>query len=246
MYVPLGRIPVGTCRIERGEAKKAKKTRGTAGIEPTTSRTRSAVIPFLSRMNHATRPCSPALASAGRDDSKKSVSSEYTMKKTRDPGFDPLISRFDVQLRSKICWRIRNTAKTKQGSSQPHLAKPAAKTSTITEKNAKNAWQPKCSKSERARSPDSAAPGGTARGKPAYATGAFLALAPALVRRRPRRTSRRAKRTSPQPSRRCRGTTVLNSLREAAHVKKPPRTKNNCSSAPLRAGVVATGWARLR
>ena len=196
---PLGRIPVGTCRIERGEAKKAKKTRGTAGIEPTTSRTRSAVIPFLSRMNHATRPCSPALASAGRDDSKKSVSSEYTMKKTRDPGFDPLISRFDVQLRSKICWRIRNTAKTKQGSSQPHLAKPAAKTSTITEKNAKNAWQPKCSKSERARSPDSAAPRGTARGKPAYATGAFLALAPALVRRRPRRTSRRAKRPSPQP-----------------------------------------------
>ena len=68
------------------------------------------------------------------------------------------------------------------------------------------------------------------RGTPAYATGAFPTLAPALVRRRPRRTSRRAKRTSPQPSRRCRGTTVLNSLREAAHVKKPPRTKNNCSS----------------
>ena len=85
-------------------------------------------------------------------------------------------------------------------------------------------------KRARARSADDAAPRSTVRGKPADATGAFPTLAPALVRRRPRRTSRRAKRPSPQPSRRRRGTTLLNSLREAAHVKKPPRTKNNCSS----------------
>ena len=201
---PLGRIPVGTCRIERGEAKKAKKTRGTAGIEPTTSRTRSAVIPFLSRMNHATRPCSPALASAGRDDSKKSVSCEYTMKKTRDPGFDPLISRFDVQLRSKICWRIRNTAKTKQGSSQPHLAKLLQNESPHAEQIAKNGWQQNAAKASAARSADTTAPRSTVRGKPAYATCAFPTLAPALVRRRPRRTSRRAKRPSPQPCRRRR------------------------------------------
>ena len=197
---PLGRIPVGTCRIERGEAKKAKKTRGTAGIEPTTSRTRSAVIPFVSRMNHATRPCSPALASAGRDDSKKSVSSEYTMKKTRDPGFDPLISRFDP------C----NSGQKSAGASEtpPKLNKAAHNHTSPSrlqnerphaEQIAKNAWRPKCVQSARARSADTTAPSGTVRGKPAYATGAFLALAPALARRRPRRTSRRAKRPSPQP-----------------------------------------------
>ena len=71
-----------------------------------------------------------------------------------------------------------------------------------SEQIAKNAGQPKCSKSERARSPDSAAPRGTARGKPAYATGAFPTLAPALVRRRPRRMSIRVKRPSLQPCRR--------------------------------------------
>ena len=67
------------------------------------------------------------------------------------------------------------------------------------EQIAKNAWQPKCGQSARARSADTAAPRGTVRGKPAHATGATPGPAPALVRRRPRRTSRRAKRPSPQP-----------------------------------------------
>ena len=117
-----------------------------------------------------------------------------------------------------------------RGSSQPHRTKPAAKRAPSGGEKEKNARQPKWGKARAARSADTTAPRSTVRGKPAYPTVAFPTLAPALVRRRPRRTSRRAKRTSPQPSRRCRGTTVLNSLREAAHVKKPPRTKNNCSS----------------
>ena len=135
-----------------------------------------------------------------------------------------------MQPGSKICWRIRNTAKTKQGSSHPHLAKPPAEQAPSRGAKSKKPMAAKM-RPKRARTQRyTAAPRGTVRGKPAHATGAFPTLAPALVRRRPRRTSRRAKRPSPQPSRRCRGTTVLNSLREAAHVKKPPRTKNNCSS----------------
>ena len=138
---------------------------------------------------------------------------------------------------------LTRAARIKTPSSHPKLAKTqtrqltatprqaACKTSALTgRKIAKNTWQPKCGQSACSRSADDAAPRSTVRGKPAYATGATPGPAPALVRHRPRRTSRRAKRTSPQPSRRCRGTTVLNSLREAAHVKKPPRTKNNCSS----------------
>ena len=152
-------------------------------------------------MNHATRPCSPALAttSAGRDDSKKSVSSECTIEKTRDPRFDPLISRFDVQPGSKFCLRVRNTAKPNKAA--PHDTSPSRLQNKRphAEQIAKNAWQPKCGQSARARSADTTAPRNTVRGKPAYATGAFPTLAPALVRRRPRRTSRRAKRTSPQP-----------------------------------------------
>ena len=136
-----------------------------------------------------------------------------------------------MQPGSKICWRIRNTAKTKQGSSHPHLAKPPAEQAPSRGAKSKKPMAAKM-RPKRARTQRyTAAPRGTVRGKPAHATGAFPTLAPALVRRRPRRTSRRAKRPSPQPSRRRRGTTLLNSLREAAHVKKPPpRTKNNCSS----------------
>ena len=126
--------------------------------------------------------------------------------------------------------RVRNTAKPHYTAhihiSPSHLQNERPHAEQI----AKNTWQPKCGQSARARSADTTAPRNTVRGKPAYATGAFPTLAPALVRRRPRRTSRRAKRPSPQPSRRRRGTTFPNSLREAAHVKKPPRTKNNCSS----------------
>ena len=68
---------------------------------------------------------------------------------------------------------------------------------------------------KRARtSADTAAPRGTVCGKPAYATGAFPTLAPALVRRRPRQTSRRPRRPAhsraatsivESPSRRWRG-----------------------------------------
>ena len=105
----------------------------------------------------------------------------------------------------------KTNARTRRKTQKTHLSQNAAKASAV-------------------RSVDTAAMRNKVRGKPAHATGATPGPARALVRRRPRRTSRRAKRTSPQPSRRCRGTTVLNSLREAAHVKKPPRTKNNCSS----------------
>ena len=118
---------------------------------------------------------------------------------------------------------------TRQLTATPPQA--ACKTNTRSRsKEQKTHGRQNAAKARAARSADTDAPRGTVRGKPAYATGAFLALAPALVRRRPRRTARRAKRPSPQPSRRRRGTTLLNSLREAAHVKKPPRTKNNCSS----------------
>jgi len=159
------------------------------------------------------------------------VLSECTIEKTRDPRFDPLLSRFDP------CNPGQNSACASETPPKPNKAAPRHSSPSRlqnerphAEQIAKNAWQTKCGQSARARSADTTAPRNTVRGKPAYATGAFPTLAPALVRRRPRRTSRRAKRTSPQPSRRCRGTTVLNSLREAAHVKKPPRTKNNCSS----------------
>ena len=171
------------------------------------------------------------LASAGRAGSKKSVSSEYAIEKTRDSGFDPLISLFvpcyPCQKSAGASETYRKPNKTAHSHTSPSRLQNEH---PLAEQRAKNAWQAKCSKSARARSADTAAPRGTVRGKPAYATGAFLALAPALLRRRPRRTARRAKRPSPQPSRRRRGTTLLNSLREAAHVKKPPRTKNNCSS----------------
>ena len=53
-----------------------------------------------------------------------------------------------------------------------------------------------------ARSADTTVPRGRVRGKPASASSAIPDPAPALVRRRPRRTSRRAKRPSPQPCRR--------------------------------------------
>ena len=95
---------------------------------------------------------------------------------------------------------------------------------------------------KRARtSADTAAPRGTVCGKPAYATGAFPTLAPALVRRRPRRTSRRAKRPSPQPcprrrranasSRRRRGTKKLqNESRRwrVGGVEVPSRIRAGC------------------
>ena len=79
------------------------------------------------------------------------------------------------------------------------------------------------------------------RGKPAYATGATPKLARALVRRRPRRTSRRAKRPSPQPcprrrranasSRRRRGTKKLqNESRRwrVGGVEVPSRIRAGC------------------
>ena len=135
-----------------------------------------------------------------------------------------------MQRGSKLRRGAQNSKECKQYSSSPHLAKPAAKRATSRGANSKKHMAAKM-RPKRARTQRyTAAPRGTVRGKPAHATGAFPTLAPALVRRRPRRTSRRAKRPSPQPSRRRRGTTLLNSLREPAHVKKPPRTKNNCSS----------------
>ena len=104
-----------------------------------------------------------------------------------------------MQPGSKICWRIRNTAKTKQGSSHPHLAKPPAEQAPSRGAKSKKPMAAKM-RPKRARTQRyTAAPRGTVRGKPAHATGAFPTLAPALVRRRPRRTSRRAKRPSPQP-----------------------------------------------
>ena len=124
-----------------------------------------------------------------------------------------------------------NSQKPKQFSSPPHLAKPSAKRAPSRGANSKKTHDKQnTAKASAARSADTTAPRNTVRGKPAYPTGTSPGPAPALVRRRPRRTSRRAKRPSPRPSRRRRGTTLLNSLREAAHVKKPPRTKNNCSS----------------
>ena len=103
----------------------------------------------------------------------------------------------------------QNSAFTSETPPKPNKAAPRHSSPSRlqnerphAEQIAKNAWQPKCGQSARARSADTTAPRNTVRGKPAYATGAFPTLAPALVRRRPRRTSRRAKRPSPQPCRR--------------------------------------------
>ena len=74
------------------------------------------------------------------------------------------------------------------------------RTSALTRsKSQKTLGSQNAPKASAARSAGTATPRGRVRGTPAYATGAFPTLAPALVRRRPRRTSRRAKRTSPQP-----------------------------------------------
>ena len=105
-------------------------------------------------MNHATRPCSPpALASAERAGSKKSVSSEYTIEKTRDSGFDPLISRFDPCSpgqksagASETRPKLNKAAHTHTSPSHLQNKHPHA------EQRAKNPWQPKCGQSARARS----------------------------------------------------------------------------------------------
>ena len=116
------------------------------------------------------------------------------------PRFDPLISRFDpCSAGQNSAWRVRNQ-KTKRGSPHPHLAKPPAKRAPSRGEKRKKRMAAKMQpKRARARSADTAAPRGRVRGKPAHATGAFPTLAPALVRRRPRQTSRRARRPSPQP-----------------------------------------------
>ena len=104
-----------------------------------------------------------------------------------------------MQPGSKICLQIRNTAKTKQDNQQPHLAESPPKRAPSRGERRQKRMAGKMQQ-KRARHAALTPPRlSTVRGKPAYATGAFLALAPALVRRRPRRTSRRAKRTSPQP-----------------------------------------------
>ena len=90
---------------------------------------------------------------------------------------------------------------TKQPTAPPRRA--ACKTSTITRrKTQKTHGSQYAGKARAARSAGTASPRGRVRGKPAHATGATPGPARALVRHRPRRTSRRAKRPSPQPCRR--------------------------------------------
>ena len=144
----------------------------------------------------------PMSASSGKAERVKFWVFKSFNLETRFPGFDPRISRFDPCSpgQKSACTpetppKPSKTAHSHTSPSRLQNERPHA------DQIAKNTWQPKCSKSERARSADSAAPRGTVRGKPAYATGGFPTLAPALVRRRPRRTSRRAKRPSPQPCR---------------------------------------------
>ena len=124
-----------------------------------------------------------------------------------------------------------------RGSSQPHRTKPAAKRAPSGGEKEKNARQPKWGKARAARSVDTTSPRGTVRGKPAYATGAFPAFAPALVRRRLRRTSRRAKRPSPQLCRR-RGS--------ADDEQDPRRRRAKCSVAMAPRNDVAQPAPRSR
>ena len=119
------------------------------------------------------------------------------------------------------------------------------------EQRAKNPWQPKCGQSACSRSSDDAAPRSTVRGKPAYATGATPDPAPAFVRRRPRQTSRRAKRTSPQrrgsaddgqdPRRRRAECSVATAPRNGV-AQPAPRSRARAKAAAYVQSVASMAW----
>ena len=134
---------------------------------------------------------------------------------------------------------------TKQPTAPPRRA--ACKTSTITRrKTQKTHGSQYAGKARAARSADTATPRGRVRGKPTYATGDSgpRARSRATQTSTDVETSETAQssaenRTTARtldgvernaPSRWRRETAWPNPLREAARVKKPPRTKNNCSS----------------
>ena len=167
-------------------------------------------------------------------------------------GFDPGISRFDP------CSAGQNSALQHETCNNPSKV-PHSHTSPSRLQNerphaeqiAKNAWQPKCGQSERARSADTALSvvgcAASLLTRPArFAPSRPLSCDADLDRRRDEQNGQAKSRAGAAearttantlegvernaPSRRRRGTAWPNSLREAAHVKKPPRTKNNCSS----------------
>ena len=99
----------------------------------------------------------------------------------------------------------RKTSKNQTTQSTPTPRQVASKTSARKRsKMQKTHGSQNAAKASTAGTADTEAPRGTVRGKPAHATGATPGPAPALVRPKPRRTSRRAKRPNlrPRPRRR--------------------------------------------
>ena len=127
----------------------------------------------------------------------------WAIEKTRESGFDPQFTDLTRAARVKTkAWRPK--LKGMQPIQLPTTpCQAASKTSARTRsKTQKTHGSQNAAKASAVRSVDTAAMRNKVRGTPAYATGAFPTLAPALVRRRPRRTSRPAKRPSPQSCRR--------------------------------------------
>ena len=131
----------------------------------------------------------------------------------------------------------RRENQTRQLTLSPQQA--ACKTSAVTRRKwPKKHGSQNTAKASAARSADTTAPRSTVRGKPAYATGAFPTLAPAFVRRRPRQTSRRAKRTSPQP---CRPSGMLS--RDGAAERRSPTRSAKPRTRMRRRGVSVASMA---